>query len=258
MLPLTAAFLGSVLGGVAIRLGWTHTPGLILIVPALMVVPGPHLINGLLDVIDNYLPMGIARLGLASGILVASAFGIVLGIELTLPDPPMVRQSLASGHLNLISDMLLAAVVTFGFAMYYNANWSQIRMAVVGGMIGHGIRYLALNSGCRLEVATFLGCLAIGIIASLTVRAHKVPFAVIAYAGAVTMMPGLQVYRTLGGLLQLARPSSEIDQLAIAATLGNAAQASLAIAAIALGLILADRMGSLGSGEQQQFRLTEN
>src|SRR5262249_23560791 len=48
-LPLTAAFVGAALGGLAIRLGWTQTPGLVLIVPALMLVPGPHLINGLLD-----------------------------------------------------------------------------------------------------------------------------------------------------------------------------------------------------------------
>src|SRR5262249_46943865 len=79
-LPLTAAFIGAVFGGLAIRLGWTRTPGLVLIVPSLMLVPGPHLINGLLDLIDNYLPMSIARLGLATCVLLASALGIVFGI----------------------------------------------------------------------------------------------------------------------------------------------------------------------------------
>ena len=86
-LPLTAALIGAVLGGLAIRLGWTRTPELVLIVPALMLVPGPHLINGLLDLIDNHLPMSLARLGLATGILLASALGVVLGVELTLAAP---------------------------------------------------------------------------------------------------------------------------------------------------------------------------
>ena len=54
-LPLTAALIGAALGGIAIRFGWTQTPGLVLIVPSLMIIPGPHLINGLLDLIDNYL-----------------------------------------------------------------------------------------------------------------------------------------------------------------------------------------------------------
>ena len=72
-LPFAAAFIGAALGGVAIRFGWTATPGHVLIVPSLMLVPGPHLINGLMDLVDNYLPMSLARLGLAAGILFASA-----------------------------------------------------------------------------------------------------------------------------------------------------------------------------------------
>ena len=242
VLPFTAAFIGAVLGGIAIRLGWTQSLGLVLIVPSLMIVPGPHLINGLLDLIDNYLPMSIARLGLATAIVVASALGIVLGIELTLSGPPAVQQSFATDHLNLASDMILAAIVTCGFAMYYNAAWSQIGMAVLGGMAGHGVRFVALNAGCRLEIATFLGGLAVGIVASLIVRAYKVPFAVIAFAGAVTMMPGVQMYRALSGVLQLAQPNIEAKQAVIASTLGNAAQASLVIGALALGLVLADRV----------------
>ena len=92
-LPLSAAFIGAALGGLAIRLGWTRTPGLALIVPSLMLIPGPHLINGILDLVDNYVPMSVARLALATGIIVASALGIVLGIELTLPGPPVADQS---------------------------------------------------------------------------------------------------------------------------------------------------------------------
>jgi uncharacterized membrane protein YjjP (DUF1212 family) len=79
VLPAVAAFIGAVLGGLAIRLGITRTPELVLVVPALMLVPGPHLINGVLDLIDDFLPMSLARLGLAAGVLLASALGIALG-----------------------------------------------------------------------------------------------------------------------------------------------------------------------------------
>jgi uncharacterized membrane protein YjjB (DUF3815 family) len=126
--------------------------------------------------------------------------------------------------------------------MYYNAAWSQIGMAALGGMAGHGVRYVALNAGCRLEIATFLGGLAVGVVASFIVRAYKVPFAVIAFAGAVTMMPGVQMYLALSGVLQLAQPDTEAKQAVVASTLGNAAQASLVIGALALGLVIADRM----------------
>jgi uncharacterized membrane protein YjjP (DUF1212 family) len=240
-LPLTAALIGAVLGGLAIRLGWTRTPGLVLIVPALMLVPGPHLINGILDLIDNYLPMSLARLGLAAGILLASALGIVLGIELTLPGPLPTDQGANADHLNLVSDVVLAAIVTCGFAVFYNTPWRQVGLAAVGGMAGHGLRFLALEAGCRLEAATFLGGLAVGVVSGWMARSGKTPVAVLAFAGAVTMMPGLHMYRALSGALQLARLTNETDPAAMAGTLGNASQACLVVSGLALGVIFGAR-----------------
>jgi uncharacterized membrane protein YjjP (DUF1212 family) len=240
-LPLTAALIGAILGGLVLRLGWTRTPELVLAVPALMVVPGPHLINGLLDLIDNYLPMSLARLGLATGILLASAAGIVLGVELTLPDRISTDQAADPDHLNLVSDVVLAGVATCGFAVFYNTAWRHLWMAILGGMTGHGLRFLALEAGCQLEVATFLGGLAVGVISAWFARSRNLPVAVIAFAGAVTMIPGLSLYRALVGALQLARLAGAADTGTMDGTLGNALQASLVVGALALGLILGTR-----------------
>jgi uncharacterized membrane protein YjjP (DUF1212 family) len=240
-LPLTAAFIGAVLGSIATRLCWTQTPGLALIVPSLMLVPGPHLINGLLDLIDNHLPMSIARLGLATAILFASALGNVLGIELTFWEPLVGDQANTSAHLNLFSDLLLAAIATCGFAVYYNTPRVQVAMAALGGMAGHGFRFLALKGGWTPEAATLLGGLAVGVVSAWIARSSRTPVAIIAFAGAVTMMPGLQIYRALGGALQLARLRNETDVTTIAGTLGDASQSCLIVAALALGLIIGSR-----------------
>jgi uncharacterized membrane protein YjjP (DUF1212 family) len=237
-LPLAAALLGSVLGGLAIRLGWARSPELVLIVPALMLVPGPHLINGLFDLIDNQLPMSLFRLWLAAGILLASALGVVLGVELTLPAPLFSEQGAGAAQLNLVSDMALAGVVTCGFAVFYNTPWRHLWMAAAGGMAGHGLRFLALEAGCRSEVATFLGGLTVGIVSVWMARSSRTPVAVIAFAGAVTMIPGLSLYRALAGALQLARQGDGTDPATVAATLGNAFQGCLMVSALALGLIL--------------------
>jgi hypothetical protein len=95
--------------------------------------------------------------------------------------PPIAEQSIGTDRVNLVSDMLLAGVVTCGFAMFYNAAWAQIAMA------------------------------AVGFVSAFIARSHKLPFAVVAFAGAVTMMPDLQMYRALGGSLQLARVKSSAD-----------------------------------------------
>jgi uncharacterized membrane protein YjjP (DUF1212 family) len=247
-LPLTAAFIGAVLGGLAIRLEWTRSPDLVLIVPALMVVPGPHLINGLFDLIDNYLPMCLSRLGLAVGILLASALGVVLGVELTLPDPLFLEQGGSADRLPIVWTVALAGVVTFGFAVFYNTAWRQLWMAMVGGMAGNAVRWLALALAAeaaerRLAAATFLGGLTVGAISAWMARSSKTPVAVIAFAGAVTMIPGLNLYRALGGALQVARSAEMAQPSMVAATLGNAFHAGLVVSLLVLGLILGARVG---------------
>jgi len=82
--PFGAGLIGAALGGLAIRHGWTETPGICMVVPALMLVPGPHLINGVYDVLENHVQPGVCRLGLAIGILIATALGVALGGFLTL------------------------------------------------------------------------------------------------------------------------------------------------------------------------------
>ena len=57
-----------------------------------MLVPGPHLINGVYDLLDNHMQTGVCRLVLAMGILIATAFGVVLGSWLTL-GPAMLSTS---------------------------------------------------------------------------------------------------------------------------------------------------------------------
>lgn len=247
-LPLTAGFIGAALGGLAIRLGGTDTPGLVLIVPALMLIPGPHLINGLLDLVDNFLPMGLARLGLAASIVVASTLGIVIGIQLTLPELPAVVPSVRTEYLTLVSDMILAGIVTMGFAVFYNTAWPHIGMAAAGGMVGHGLRFFALESGLRVEVATFLGALAVGLVSAWIACSYKLPIAVISFAGAVTMMPGTQMYRALGGTLQVAQLRGSAELPLIASTLADATQACLVIGALGMGLILAARVFPMAVG----------
>ena len=249
-LPLAAAFIGALLGGLAIRLGWTRTAGLALIVPSLMVIPGPHLINAILDLVDNYVPMCVARLGLATGIIVASALGIVAGVQLTLSIPPGPQQSAAAANLNVVSDMLLAGIVTCGFAMFYNANWTHIGMATLGGMAGHGLRFLALASGWNAQSATFVGGLAVGVVSAWIAKTYKAPFAVIAFAGAVTMIPGVQIYRALAGSLQLVRLQREAQLSTIAATLADTFQSGLVVGALALGLVIANRAVLLVAGDE--------
>jgi hypothetical protein len=64
---------------------------------------------------------------------------------------------------------------------------------------------------------------------------------VIGFAGAVTMIPGLSLYRALVGVLQMARLASTADAATVDGTLGNALQGCLVVSGLALGFIVGAR-----------------
>ncbi|MCX9155516.1 threonine/serine exporter family protein [Niveibacterium sp. 24ML] len=244
-LPFTAALIGSLLGGLVIRLGWTETPGFCLMVPALMLVPGPHLINGMYDMIENHMQTGISRLGLATGILVGAALGVFLGGWLTLGMSTVAAVPAADAQLTLLTDVLLAGLAACGFGAFYNEPWRVLWVSVLCGMVGHGIRYVAMEHGIAQEIATLFACLAIGGMANVAVDRLRVPFAAVAFAGAVPMMPGVFIYQGIAGAMQIAREGSHADAALLAGTFACFFKAVFIVGAMGLGLLIGARMAGL-------------
>ncbi|GAB2881934.1 hypothetical protein GCM10027046_07850 [Uliginosibacterium flavum] len=244
-LPFVAALIGSLMGGVVILLGWTQTPGICLIVPALMLVPGPHLINGLYDMLENNMQTGIPRLGLSAGILVAAAMGIFLGGWLTLGMTTVPPSTVAAQPISLWLDIVLAGVAACGFGAFYNAPWRVLWTSIACGMVGHGIRYLCLANGMPLEIATLFACVAIGFMAIRWVSSMRIPFAAVAFAGAVPMMPGVLMFRSIGGAMDIALAGAGAPLVLVAGTLANIFKSAFVVGSMGMGLLAGAWLGSL-------------
>ena len=162
--PFAAGLIGAALGGLAVRQGWTETPGFCLIVPALMLVPGPHLINGVHDMLENHMQTGLCRLALAMSILIATALGVALGGWLTLGPATLSTAPSEAIRMTLPLDAALAGVAACGFGAFYNAPWRVLWVSIVCGVVGHGLRYVSLDH-LSVEISTLFACLAIGLIA---------------------------------------------------------------------------------------------
>lgn len=243
-LPFVAALIGSLMGATVILLGWTHTPGICLIVPALMLVPGPHLINGLYDMIENNMLTGIARLGLSAGILVAAAMGIFLGGWLILGMATVPTWKSNTVLIPLWLDVVLAGVASCGFGSFYNAPWRVLWTSIACGMVGHGIRYLCLQQGMSLEISTLFACMAIGFMAIRWVSSMRIPFEAVAFAGAVPMMPGVSMFRSIGGTMDIAEAGSHASQELVAGTLANIFQSIFVVGSMGMGLLVGAWAGS--------------
>jgi uncharacterized membrane protein YjjB (DUF3815 family) len=85
-------------------------------------------------------------------------------------------------------------------------------------------------------------------------RASKAPVAVIAFAGAVTMIPGSSLYRALAGAVQLARQAEGADPGTVAVTLGHGFLGGVVVSALALGLVLGARAVLALAGERDHHR----
>jgi uncharacterized membrane protein YjjP (DUF1212 family) len=242
--PFVAGLIGAALGSLAIRQGWTETPGLSLIVPALMLVPGPHLINGVYDVLENHVQPGVCRLGLATGILIATALGVVLGGWLILGPATLSTSPSEAIQLTLALDATLAGVAACGFGALYNAPWRVLWVSILCGVVGHGLRYLCLDY-MGVEVATLLACLAIGLIANTAADRLHLPFSAVAFAGAVPMMPGVFIYQSIAGAMRLSAGGTAADPALAAATLALSFKSVFVVGAIALGLLIGARVASL-------------
>jgi uncharacterized membrane protein YjjP (DUF1212 family) len=245
-LPFAAAFIGAVLGGIVIRLGLTETPGLCLIVPALMLVPGPHLIHSIENALENHMQSAMNRMLLAVSILVAAGLGILLGARLTLGSMTVHMAPSAEMQLTLPLDVTLAGLAACGFGAFYNSPWRVLWVSILCGMVGHGIRYVSMDQGLTQGVATLLACLAIGVLAGLAGDRLRLPFAAIAFAGAVPMMPGVFIYQSFAGSLQMAAAGSAVDPTLAATTMMLSFRAAFIVGAMAIGLLAGARIAAIG------------
>ena len=78
---LIAAVLAGVVGAAATHLDLGASAAVIAICPAMVLVPGPHILNGALDLLDLRVTLGIARLAYGLLVLTAIAGGLIVGLH---------------------------------------------------------------------------------------------------------------------------------------------------------------------------------
>ncbi|MDT7766311.1 MAG: hypothetical protein QOC63_5731, partial [Mycobacterium sp.] len=75
-----AALVAGLIGVAAVHLRVDDALGLVVLCPAMVLVPGPHILNGALDLLSLRVTLGVARLGYSALILSAIAAGLIVGL----------------------------------------------------------------------------------------------------------------------------------------------------------------------------------
>jgi len=233
--PFCAAALAGMVGALAVRYDLSSSLRLVAVCPCMVLVPGPHFLNGALDLINGRISLGAARLIYAGLIVVAISVGLLLGLALlgvSLPTDPAGRA------IPLWQDAIAAGVAVAAYSVFFSTPLNMLPWPVAVGMFAHALRWAAIAQlGFGVATGALVACVAVALILTPVSRRSHMPFAAIGFASVVSIMPGVYLFRMASGLLQIARGSpTTVDTLS--ATTADGLIAAVIILAMSFGLIV--------------------
>lgn len=231
-----AGLLAGLFGAIAVGADVSSPLRLAAVCPCMVLVPGPHLLNGSLDIANLRLPLGLARLTFATVTLLSITAGLLLGLSLGGAD--LVLDP-AGRDVPLWLDASAAAVVAVCYGIFYSAPLRILAWPFVVGAGVHALRWVALYEWhLPAWAGAGLACLVAGFVLMPVAQRFQVPFSAIGFASVVSLMPGLLVFRVLAGLSVLpGAKGAEVAPL-LQTIVNDANVAFLTIFAMALGFLV--------------------
>ncbi len=234
--PFAAALLAGLVGALAVRLQLSSELRLVALCPCMILVPGPHLLNGMIDMTRARIPLGAARIGYAGIILLMISTGLLLGLASGGVTLPVSGNTVA---VPLAYDVIAAGIAVAAYGTFFSMPWRMLPIPVAIGMTAHALHWAALSLlGVNLETGAFIACLAVGLVTTPIADRLRLPYAAMAFASVVSLIPGVFLFRMAGGLVKLALLGARSPSELLPGIVADGVTAALVLVAMAFGLII--------------------
>jgi len=231
--PLCASLLAGMIGAVAVHYNLSSSLRLVAVCPCMILVPGPHVLNGAMDLVAARINLGASRLLFAGLIILAICVGLLLGMGSLSVALPVGEPGRA---VPFWLDVIAAGVAVSAFSVFFSIPLRMLGWPVAVGMLAHALRWCVLRAGGGVATGALVACLSVGLVLTPVARRWGMPFAAIGFASVVSMMPGLFLFRTASGLVQLANNSNANFDL-LRATIADGMTAITVILAMSFGVV---------------------
>lgn len=233
--PAAAALFAGLFGALASALHLAVALRLVMVCPCMVLVPGPHVLNGALDLARSRITLGIARIVFASLIVVAICVGLLVGVGLGGASLPASGVSQAPPFA---WDVLAAGVAVAAYGTFFSMPWRLLPVPVAIGMLAHALRWLLISMGADIEAGALAACLVVGTLVTPIANRLSLPFAAFGFASVVSLIPGVFLFEMASAVAEAVatEPGASANLWASAAY--NGGTAFMVTLAIATGLIL--------------------
>jgi len=234
--PLSAAAIAGVVAAVAGRLQLSDGIAFIAFCPCMVLVPGPHLLNGAIDLARTRIALGIARLVYAGLIVLMICAGHLIGFA--VGGAPLSAAG-PSAPVPMIADVIAAGGAVAAFGTFFSMPWRQLPFPIVAGMLAHAARWALISfAGVNVATGALAACILVSAIVAPVADRWHLPFAALAFSAVVSMMPGFFLFQAARGVIELVSVGPTAPTTLLVTIAANGATAFLVIMAMTFGLIL--------------------
>src|SRR5882762_6732011 len=160
--PFCASLLAGLIGALAVRYQLSSSLRLVAVCPCMILVPGPHVLNGMMDLAAARVHLGASRLIYAGLVVLVISAGLLLGLAalgVSLPvDPP-------GRPVPLWLDVIAAGVAVAAYSIFFSTPLRMLGWPIAVGMLAHALRWWTLAvAGAEAATGAFVASLLVGVI----------------------------------------------------------------------------------------------